>query len=89
MITDFNIGDIFVEKGAGTILIIPCGYHYKNPRYSFAGLDGLDVWSCFTEKGETKQQILIWLNESKCKFSMNINDKIRKSLEFCDKNNKD
>ena len=78
-IKDFNVGDLFVTKNGGAIIIVSCGYNSN--KYSIAGLFGLTVFSNFGSDGGTKKQILEHLKLVHAKFVRNINSDVESLVE--------
>jgi hypothetical protein len=86
MITDFKVGDIFVsqKEPIRPVVILQCGYHPIGcERYSWGGLNGLEQFNNSDDKGATKKYMLERLNANNYVRCGNLNEKVRKTLEFC------
>lgn len=81
IIKNFNIGDIFVSHNALPVLILPTGYGTN--KYYLAGSSGFLPWS--NESNSDKEAILNYLNKHEFVLSRNIDEEIKKSLQFCHK----
>ena len=85
-IKDFQVGDVF-SSGFDPILIVQNGWPItsKEQRYNIAGLDGLFLFSNFSDKGLNKEQMLAYLNRGDdgvgYKYVKNINKEIKTLLE--------
>lgn len=80
-IKDFNVGDVFGRKGYHTCCLI-INSIWDN-KYSLSGRDGLNNYSnC---QNVTKEEMINYLNKQEKIFILNINDKIKKTLEMAAK----
>jgi hypothetical protein len=77
LITDFNIGDVFVFKTSGSVIL--ADDYKEDTTYSIAGIDGLKRYS--NAQNLTKKEMLHYLNDCKQIYITNINDKIDKTIE--------
>jgi hypothetical protein len=84
-ITDFKVGDVF-SSGFGPVLIVQNGWPLisAEQRYNIAGLDGLFLFSNFSDKGLSKEEMLAYLNKGDAglgyKFIKNVNSEIETLL---------
>ena len=81
LITDINIGDIYVSKKVDLIPRLIGGTISDKP-YQFLGYLGLRAFMPNNKINWTRQEAINNLNENDFYFAGNINDKVNKSLDL-------
>lgn len=84
-IKTFEVGDLFVNEVGIKMIIVDHGYNFSNSkmkRYNIMGLwNTFQVYSDLSPDGATKEEMLEFLNDGKCKFVKNLNIDLENLLD--------
>ena len=73
-ITDIKVGDVFETDSSAPVVILQYGWSDQDQpaKYCMGGNNGNSL-DLFSDRPDTKENILEWLNEANGKFIKNVN----------------